>query len=346
MKYKTINRKNSPSNTGSRQKILVTGATCFLGGRLVEILVDRGYQVRALARKLSNIDRLKNLNLEIYFGDIVNRDSIEPAFKEVDFVVHAAAGTSGDKKGCDAATIEGTENVISVCRDAHIEKLIYISSCSVYGVSDYRSNEIITEESSIERFPSKRGNYSASKQKAESFVINQMKNSSLPIVILRPGTIFGPGADVYTPMMGFSFMNKVFVVIGNGRFVLPFVYVDNIVDAIIKSIQMKEANSQVFNVVESERINKRKYIKKVIKKLYPKSFVAYIPYSLMYLVVFSQEILCLLLKRPPFLTRYRLSSSQRMIRYSNSKIVEALKWQPKVSIDEAIERILNYENGR
>ena len=346
MIFKAFNGKDSLSNAGSRQKVLVTGATGFLGGRLVKILVDRGYQVRALARKLSNIERLKKLNIEIYYGDVGNRKSIEPAFNGVDCVVHAAAGTSGDKKDCDMATVEGTKNVLLLCAENNIKKLIYISSCSVYGVSDYKTNEIVKEESSLERFPSKRGNYSASKQEAESFVINQMKNSSLPIVILRPGTIFGPGGGVYTPMMGFSLMNKVFMVIGNGRSELPFVYIDNLVDAIIKSVQMKEANNQIFNVVDSERINKRTYMKKVIKKLYPESFTIYLPHSLMYLLVFLQEVLCRLLKRPPFLTRYRLASSQRMIRYSNSKIVEKLEWQSKVSIDEAIKRIVNYGNSR
>jgi len=172
-----------------------------------------------------------------------------------------------------------------------------------------------------------------------------MKDSTFPIVILRPGTIYGPGGDLYTPMMGFSLMNKLFVVIGNGKFELPLVYVDNLADAIIRAIQSGKADHQIFNVVDSERIDKKEYMNKLIKALYPMSSALYFPYSLLHMVTGFQEMLCRAIKRGPFLTRYRLTSSQRSIRYDNTKIVQTLRWEPRVSKEEAFCNIINYERN-
>jgi 2-alkyl-3-oxoalkanoate reductase len=328
------------------EKILVTGGTGFLGKRMVELLVKEGYPVRVLARKLSKTERLRELGVEIFFGDVADQESLKSAFKGIDVVVHAAAGTSGSKKDSETGTIRGTQNVIELCKNSSIKKFIYISSCSVYGVSDYKRNQVVTEDSSLERFPEQRGVYSASKQRAEELVMEAMKGAYFPVVILRPGTIFGPVGEIYTPMMGFSLKKKAFVVIGMGKFELPFVYIDNIIDAIIQSIQRPEANNQIFNVIDTEKVTKKQYIEKVVKKVYHGSPVIYFPYPILYSITWLQELLCRLLKRAPFLTRYRLVSSQRNIRYDNSRIAERLQWSPRVSFNEAASAIIHHERSK
>jgi len=329
-----------------KEKVLVTGGTGFLGRKLIEGLTAAGYPVRVLARKLSNIEALKKKGVEIFFGDVAEKKSLAQAFGGVDIVIHAAAGTSGRQKDCETGTIQGTRNILELCEENRVKKLVYISSCSVYGVADYRTDQVVTEESSLERFPSRRGEYSASKQQAESFVISAMEKSSFPIVILRPGTIYGPGGDLFTPMMGFSLFNKAFIVIGNGKFELPLVYIDNLVAAIIRAVQRGEGDNQIFNIVDSEKINKKEYMNKLIRKLYPNAKTIYFPFSLLYATVWSQEILCRLLKRSPFLTRYRLISSQRNIKYENSKLIKNLNWTPAVSVNDALAAIMEYENNK
>jgi nucleoside-diphosphate-sugar epimerase len=327
------------------EKVLVTGGTGFLGKNVVERLVKEGYPVRVLARKLSNIEPLKALGVEILYGDVADTDSLKEATGGMDVIVHAAAGTSGDKKDCDTATIQGTRNVIEVTRAQGVEKLIYISSCSVYGVADYRDGTLVTEDSTLERFPSRRGEYSSSKQSAEELVTAAVKEHALPAVVLRPGTIYGPGGDVYTPMLGFSGPGA-FIVIGNGKFELPFVYIDNLSDAIIKSIESDAAIGEIFNVVDGERLTKRAYMNGLIRKLYPKARVFYFPFRLLYATVYFQEVLCRLLGRGAFLTRYRLISSQRSIRYDNSKLKKVLGWTPKTTFSEAVPAIIEYEKKR
>ena len=326
-----------------RPRVLVTGATGFLAKRVVELLTQKGYSVRTLARKASNIESLKKLDVEIFFGDVASTQSLRPAFEGIDYVIHAAADTSGGEEDGQVSTIQGTKDVIDLCEEFKIKKLVYISSCSVYGVADYKTGQAVTEESSLERFPVQRGAYSHSKLEAEAIVRQAIENSRFPVVCLRPGTIWGPGGEVFTPMMGFSLGQKLFAIIGPRTFVLPFVYIDNLVEAIIASMENPESGGKIFNVVDMERLTKKDYTNLLLRKLYPKARYIYLPYHLLYLMVFSQEILLKLLKRTPFLTRYRLTSSQKKIIYDASKIMSHLKLKASVSIQQATREILEHE---
>lgn len=345
LNFKPVIPSSEFKNDLSRLKVLVTGASGFLGRRLVEILIQRGYRVRALVRKLSNIEKLKTLDVEIFFGDVGGIESLKPAFEGIDVVVHAAADTAGKKDEGDISTIKGTRNVADLCREYKINKLIYISSCSVYGVADYNNGDIVTEESSMERFPEKRGYYSEAKLKAEQIIIEAMGKDGLPAVCLRPGTYFGPGVDIYTPMMGLSFGTKLFMIIGNGKFVLPLIYIDNLVDAIITAIEKDEGIGKIYNVVDSDVVTKQDYVDNFLKKIYPRAKFFYVPCSIFYSLVYMQEILTKMLNLNPFLTRYRIESSQKNVCYCGDKIKKELNWTPPHTLKEAMEKIIEHEKG-
>jgi nucleoside-diphosphate-sugar epimerase len=326
-------------------KVLVTGATGFLGSRLAKRLVEEGYPIRALARKLSNVGALKKLGVDIAFGDLGDEASIATAVKGVDVVVHAAAGTSGTAKDSDTATIQGTRNVLEACRTSRVKKLVYISSCNVYEVAGYTENQVVTEEAQLERFPLRRGHYSAAKLQAEAFVTEAMKRECCPTVVLRLGTLCGPGADVYTRMMGVSFARRIFVVFGDGESELPLVHVDNAVDAIVECISNSAADNQVFNVVDHDPVTKKMYMERVVKPLYPKATVIYCPMSLLLTLTWLQEKLLAILGKQPFLTVYRLVSSQKRVRYSTSRIENAIGWRSRLRFEQGAEQLIR-EHGR
>lgn len=333
-----IKEDNAPGSM-----VLVTGATGFVGKRLVELLLKNGYRVRALSRKLSHIKKLKSLACEIYFGDVADAEALKTIFQGVDIVVHAAADTEGDDEETERSTIQGTKNIIELCKKYDVKKLIYISSCSVYGVADYEEGHLVTEESSLERYPEKRGAYSYGKLKAEEIVKKAIEENDLPIVCLRPGTVYGPGGEIFTPMMGFGIENRLFAIIGMGNFILPLVYIDNLIEAILLGIEKEEGAGQIYNVIDPYKINKKKYMKMIIKRLYPKAKSIYIPYRLFYFIVYTQEILLKALKKSPFITRYRLVSSQKKIVYDSSKIIKDLGWRHINSLEKAAEAIVDYE---
>jgi nucleoside-diphosphate-sugar epimerase/predicted dehydrogenase len=338
--------KRSSNTRREHPKILVTGATGFLGRRVVKTMVQKGYSVRALARKLSSIENLKGLDAEVFFGDVASIESLSPALEGIDYVIHAAADTTGREVDGQISTIQGTRNVIDLCERFEIKKLVYISSCNVYGVADYKSGQIVTEECSLERFPLRRGPYTHSKLEAEEMIRRSMKRGRTPIVCLRPGTIFGPGGEIFTPMMGFSLGEKLFAIIGSRKLILPLIYIDNLVEAIIQAMNKVTSAGKIYNVVDIDKLTKKDYVDRLLRKLYPDAHYIYIPYKFLNLIVLIQEITFKILKRHPFLTRYRLKSSQKNITYDCSLIRRELEWNPTISGEDGLQRILAHEIGK
>lgn len=345
LKYAPLKHERIPARSPGKpgaKKVLVTGGTGFVGRGLVKRLVDKGYHVRVLARKLSKVDAVAAAGAEVFWGDVADLDSFGQAFAGRDLIIHLAAGTSGTARDSETATLQGTRNLLELCRRHKPRKLVYVSSCSVYGVTDFKKDAVVSETAHLERFPERRGSYSASKQQAEQYVSEYMKSDNVPVVILRPGTVYGPGGDLYTPMMGFR-VGHFYLVIANGSFTLPFVYVDNLIDALVRVAEAKEADGEVFNVVDTAGLTKRKYMETVLRRIHPRARVLYVPYALLFGITWLQKIGLWFVGRPPYLSRYRLTSSQRNVLYDSRKITARLGWKSPISPDEAINRLVQFE---
>lgn len=322
------------------QKVLVTGASGFLGRRIVFKLIDQGFTLRALVRHTSNTQELDLPGVELVYGDITDPDSLVPAFSDIDYVIHAAAGTMGSDEQMRRVTIEGTRNILEICHRFVVKKLVYISSCSVYGVADCSDGSVLDESAPLEAQPHLRGAYSLTKLEAEKQVTDAMEQVDFHATVLRPGTIYGPGGENFTPMVGFSLKNKLFVVIDRKGFVLPLVYVDNLVDAIILAMTADNSSGQVYNVVDTDQIDKKAYMNTFIHKLHPGALCLYFPYKLFAAIVALQEKLFGVLRREPLISMYRLKSSQNPVVYDATKISDELGWRPAVGFVEAVEEIL------
>jgi nucleoside-diphosphate-sugar epimerase len=333
-------------SSGRSPFVLVTGSTGFLGSRLVEAFVQNGYRVRAFARKTSNTEQLKRLNIDIFYGDVADYASLEPAFKDINFVVHAAADTKADNIESLRTTADGTRNIVELSKKYEIKKLIYISSCSVYGVSEFTRDQVIREDAPLEKHPERRGFYSEAKLMAEMLLIDSATKKNIPFVCLRPGTIFGEKGEIYTSMMGFSLGKRLFIIIDNGNFILPLVYIDNLVEAIFLAMSSSNSAGQIYNVVDYDRITKREYVDVLLRKLYPNAVFLYVPYVVLHAMVHLQEMLFTFMRRKAFLTRYRLVSSQQSIIYDASKIRKELGWNPATNLRDAIEKVIAYEKNK
>ena len=317
-------------------KILVTGASGFLGQRVVAELVKHGHEVVAFVRPSSNKELLEKLGAHVAIGDIRDIESIRTAAAGVDAIVHAAADTEGTKTAGETVTLGGTRNVLEICQSLAIGRLVYISSCSVYEMATARSGQTIDESYRLESRAAERGPYTQYKLEAENAVTNAGRAGTTSMVVLRPGSIYGPGTDVFPAMLGFAIKNRFFVVIGMGKMCPPWTHVDNVAEAIRLSVEMNAADGQVFNIVDAPPISKRVYIDALIRKLFPEARVLYVPYSVIMAVTAVQELVFAVIRKSPFLTRYRLRSSQKSVIIDGSKIRERLDWQPPVDLEEAI----------
>lgn len=326
------------------KNVLVTGASGLLGRRVVAALATSGCRVRALVRHTSCSDMLGVPGVELVYGDLADIKSLRPAFNEIDVVVHAGAATGGSVENALRATVEGTGHVLELCRIRRVARLVYISSCAVYGTSGCKAGQSLAEDAPLEPFPERRGVYSWSKCEAERLVRDFMTQGAVPTVCLRPGMFYGTPDRVFTPMLGFSLGDRVFAVIRRSGFVLPLVHVDNLVEAIRLALISGRANGQIYNVVDPVAVTKDRYVHELLRRRYPKAWCWPVPYTLIYAATLVQERLCGMFGIPPKLTCYRLAASQAPVLYDSSKITRELGWRSRYGFEDAVSQIFTHRN--
>jgi nucleoside-diphosphate-sugar epimerase len=174
-------------------RYFVTGATGFLGGELVKQLIGRGQQVTALVRSLDKTEFLKTLGVTLHVGDITDRESLRPAMDGADGVFHVAAwykiGEPDSQHLAEQINVQGTRNVFEVARDLHISRIVYTSTVAVLG--DTRGR-LLNEESRRD-VPAFLTEYDRTKWKAHYEVALPMIRAGLPLIIVMPGAVYGPG---------------------------------------------------------------------------------------------------------------------------------------------------------
>lgn len=333
------NRKSKQKNVGQETKVLITGASGFLGLHTVKHFMCHGYYVRAFVRKLSKINQLEKMGAEICFGDIRDEESLEKAIRDMDIVIHLAADTSGDPGTSEEITVDGTANLINLSIKHKINKIIYMSSMSVYDTVHAKDGEVFTEASRLEPSPAKRGAYAESKSKAEEYARKEFQKASLPYVILRPAMIFGKESNKFFGPIGAKVGNKAIIVFGRGYKKIRLVHAEDVVEAIRLAIETKKSNGQVYNIVNPEMTSKREYLEKYYCPAMKIYRIIYFPDVLLKFLVVLQMMVFRLIRKKPVLTLYRLNASQKEIHFTSYKAEAELGWAPQATICEQLEEM-------
>jgi dihydroflavonol-4-reductase len=172
-------------------KILVTGATGFLGHYLCRGLVEKGYQVTALRRSTSDPSLLAGLDLDFAIGDVTDQPSLEAAIRGQEAVIHAAghlAYWSRLRATQNQVNIEGTRNVVAASLRAGVRRLLYVSSVASIGIPE--RGQPPADESFSFNLENSPLNYPISKKRAEELVITGCRNG-LDAVIVNPAALLG-----------------------------------------------------------------------------------------------------------------------------------------------------------
>jgi len=169
----------------------VTGSTGFVGGQLVSSLIEEGDNVRALARRKSDTSRLKQLGVEIVEGDVTDPSSFADRMKGCDVVYHVANIYElwlPKRTLFYDVNVKGTKNVLKAASDAGITRVVYTSTSAALGE---RRGETATEETQHTGFfPS---DYNRSKHYGELEAMKMCKEQGLPLVVVSPADVLGPG---------------------------------------------------------------------------------------------------------------------------------------------------------
>ncbi|MFA5418946.1 MAG: NAD-dependent epimerase/dehydratase family protein [Bacteroidales bacterium] len=170
-------------------RVLVTGANGLLGTNLVIYLLEQDYYVKALVREKKKFIQYHHPHLEVVIGDICNISSVEPHAADCDYIIHSAAITAQDllnEKEYENVNINGTKNIIEICKKYKIKRLIYIGSANTFG---YGSLEDLGDETKTTRSPFTKSHYAISKVRAQEIV--DQSCSEVNIVTISPTFMIG-----------------------------------------------------------------------------------------------------------------------------------------------------------
>lgn len=305
-------------------KCLVTGAAGFIGDALVKRLVKEGYEVKALIHttKPKNYEK----KAEYVNGDITDINSLKNLVKDVDVVFHCAAFVKdyGSKKLFFRVNIEGTKNLVETCQEARIKKFIFLS-------------HIIYEDAQ------KIGNYARTKILAERYLLDKYNKENFPVVIIRPGNVYGPGATTWVIRPLKSIQKNRVALVDNGNGIFLHTYIDNLLDALVSVILEPKVIGETIDITDGDNdttwgeylsLLAKMIGKSPIKRNLSKNMALFIGKSMVFLHrIFGID---------PWVTPMAVMIFVNQKTVSIEKAKSLLGYKPKIDFDDGMKRVENW----
>lgn len=318
----------------TKNNILVTGATGFIGFNLVLRLLKEKKKVRALVRKGSKLNKLKKLNLEIVYGSLEDINSLKRATKNIKKVFHCASLLGSPKitlRKILKVNVKGTENLLKACIANKVKRFIYFSSVAAMGDAGLNANE--KTECKPTTF------YDISKYKAELVVKEYSKK--IGVIIIRPTTVYGPGEIRNKAKLFQLIKKKRFVIIGNGKNLISLVYIDNLIDVVILAANKKNAIWRVYIVSDKRSYTINEFIETIAKVENVKT-PWHIPLWIAKLLAFFLETLSRITGTTPILYKERIKNLTKNSSFDISKAEKELNYKPKISLEQGIRKTADW----
>lgn len=316
-------------------KTLITGATGFIGKHLVKTLVGQGKDVRCLVRKTSDTQYLEKLGVELFYGDLLNKDSLNGIVKDVNIVHHLAGEVySPRSSNYYQINVAGTENLLEACHLGNIQRFIFLSSIQAVG-PNRKQGIVLNEKSPCNPITS----YGKSKLEAEQLISNKYKASNFPAVIIRAPMVYGPGSLKCRSAALFQRINKGhFRLIGKNDHLISTCYIDNLIQGILLAERHKNAVGMTYFIADQKTHTLLEISDAIAKKLMVKLPMGRVPVLVAYLVT-----MILLIPNKVF-NLSRLFSWDTMREITNnwacstSFIESELGYKPSIDFNEGIKR--------
>ena len=233
------------------RRVLITGATGFLGCRTAELLaLEHGWQVRAGVHTPANASRLARLPVELVLADVRARGDVERLVQACDAIVHCAIGTQGSARAARQVTVEGTQHLCEAALGAGVRRFVHISSIAAYGLLPGMK----LDESTPLR-PARGDDYAESKAASERVVLAAV-DRGLSATILRPTRIYGPFSELFV-VRPLSDLRRGALSISQSAVGAPsqMVFVDNVVAAIVAALEAPSDSvaGQAFNIGDADQ---------------------------------------------------------------------------------------------
>jgi len=315
-------------------RVLITGATGFVGGHLAETMVHEGCQVRAIVRRSSDTSLLKTLDIEIVYGDITDGAAVENAVRGCERVYHLAAKTSrvrSSRKGYYAVNIEGTEKVACAALKADVDRFVYCSSAGIYGAIHHPPVDEQTK-------PNPNSHYRQSKLLGEEVVLDYHKREGLPVVVARVTGVFGPRSLAWLGLFQ-AVATRRFRIIGTGDNHRHIGFIADVVDGLKRCGEVAGIEGECYVITGKEPIRVKHLVEMIAQELgisAPRGrlpagpFRAFTYLALKVYKSFGVEL--------PYSCRYDLFLRDE--KFNISKAQRALGYCPRVSMGEGIRQTI------
>jgi len=229
-------------------RTLVTGATGFIGRHLVNTLYEKGSKIRCLVRGNSHVEHLKREGIELIYGDLSDKDTLQGAVKGIDIIYHLAGEVYSTKSNnYYHVNVIGAKNILESCLSEKIKKFVYLSSTSVTGPNPSR-DILLNEKSPCHPITP----YGESKYEAERLVLKFYEDHKLPVVIIRPPIVYGPGVSHSSRVFMFLrlIQKGLFRTIGDGNNLISLCYIDNLIHGIMLAGENKVVVGEIYYIAD------------------------------------------------------------------------------------------------
>lgn len=284
------------------EKIAVTGATGFIGSHLVKELLKRNYKVIILVHENKKAPK----GVKVVVGDLLTKKGLDTFLSGVDVVINLVGGYYPPFEKQFKLNVLSFANLCEAASKKKVSKIVHVSSVAAYGSQSPLPKEkqpLLPDTA-----------YGLAKKMGEEVALYFNKTKGMSFTIIRPPNVYGPGND---DGVIFNFLNSVIekgkvIIYGDGKKERDFLYVSDLVSAIIKSLKLK-SSYEVFNVGSGERYNILGLLK-ILEELIGKNIK----------VKFRKE----------------KSFSPKIIAADISRAKKVLEWEPEVSLKEGLKLTL------
>jgi nucleoside-diphosphate-sugar epimerase len=320
-------------------RYFITGATGFVGGHVAEACVARGHTVTTIARPTSDTSLLERLGATVHRGTLGDVSLVERALEGAEVIVHCAAkvGDWGPVDDYRAVNVQGLRDFLGACKDTTLKRFIHMSTLGVYAARHhYETDE--TEPLPVRHIDG----YTQTKVEAERLVLDAYRAYGLPVVVLRPGLIYGPRDRTVLPRLIGLLRSRELPYLGRGKRALNCIYIGNLVEAIFLAVDQPKAVGQVYNLTDGEFVSKRRFIEALADGLGLPRPTRSVPLWLARIVAWNQERQARRsgASQAPRLTQARLKLFGLNLDYSIAKAKRELGYRPKVPFDQAIQETI------
>ncbi len=313
-------------------RVLVTGATGYTGRLLVKKLLARGMEVRAVARKSSNLSPFEGLAVSWFFGDVFEQEVIRQAMEGVSYVFHVAAAfrdAKSSEQDYRNVHVVSTQHIVAeAMKNPGFKRLVHVSTMGVHGH--------IAEPPGDENFPFSPGDgYQRTKVEAEEWLEDFAGKNNFPYSVIRPCAIYGPGEKRLLKLYKMA-SAKIFPILGKGKCWYHLVHVDDLTNAMLLAAVEEKALGEAFIIGSTEPIRLEDIAAIIAREYKTAPKIVRLPITPFFIAGDICEAICKPLKIEPPIYRRRVAFYSKDRNFSTKKMQKVLGYTPLWSNEDGI----------